>query len=163
VAADTGVWACQRLRRPSLPVDWKSPPVNEDRSSRRSFIARAGAAAGGLAVGFGLPGAALAGGRRKRTYKLAPDGPRYHCSSSQTASHSCEACRACQKHAKNKLFASREAAKKHHHRAHPGCRCGVKRGRKLSRDKWRALFRPDGKKHEVVDKRHRRVQQILSS
>jgi hypothetical protein len=138
--------------------------VNEDPTSRRSFLARAGAATGALVVSLGFPAAALGGGRRKRVYKLAPDGRHYHCSSSQTASHNCEACKACQKHAKHKLFATREAAKKHHFRAHPGCRCGVKRGRKLSKEKWRALFRPEGgKKHEVVDKRHPRVEQILKS
>lgn len=145
-------------------VDRKSPEVNEDPTSRRSFLTRGAAVAGALAVSLGAPGAALAGGRRKkRVYKLAPEGPHYHCSSSQEMNHNCLACKACQRHAKNKLFASREAAEKHHHRAHPGCRCGVKRGRKLSRETWRALFRPDGKKHQVVDKRHRRVQQILNS
>jgi hypothetical protein len=138
--------------------------VNEDPTSRRSFVARGAAAAGALAVSLGAPGAALAGGRKRRVYKLAPEGAHYHCGSSQQAQHNCEACKACHKHARNKLFATREAAEKRHHRAHPGCRCGVKRGRKLPRETWRALFRPkNGKKHQVVDKRHRRVQQILNS
>ena len=137
----------------------------EDRTSRRSFLARTGAAAGALAVTLGLPGAALGGGRRrKRVYRLAPEGAHYHCSSSQQATHSCAACKACHKHARNKLYASREAAAKDRLRAHPGCRCGVKRGRKLPKDKWHDLFRPKhGKHHEVVDKRDHRVQRILKS
>ena len=137
----------------------------EDRTSRRSFLARTGAAAGALAVTLGLPGAALGGGRRrKRVYRLAPEGAHYHCSSSQQATHSCAACKACHKHARNKLYASREAAAKDRLRAHPGCRCGVKRGRKLPKDKWHDLFRPKhGKHHEVVDKRDHRVHRILKS
>jgi len=139
--------------------------VTEDSTSRRSFLMRAGAAAGAVVATLGLPAGALGGGRhRKRVYKLAPDGPQYDCSASQTATHSCQACSACQSHAKNKLFASKDAAEKAHHRAHPGCRCGVKRGRKLPRDVWHDLFRPDGgKKHVVVDKRDPRVRRILSS
>lgn len=137
--------------------------MNEDQTSRRSFLTRGAAAAGALVVSLGGPGAALAGPRKKHVYKLAPEGRHYHCSSSQQAHHNCEACKACHKHARNKLFASRKAAEKHHHRAHPGCRCGVKRGRKLPRETWRALFRPGDKKHQVVDKRHRRVQRILNS
>jgi hypothetical protein len=119
-------------------------------------------AAGALAATFGLPSGAIGKpGHRKRVYKLAPDGPHYHCGSSTTG---CSACTACQSHAKNKLFATRKAAEKERHRAHPGCRCGVKRGRKLSRHKWGELFRPEGgKEHEVVDKRHRRVRRILDS
>lgn len=116
------------------------------------------------AAAAGLPSGALANrsGNRRRVFKLAPDGPQYDCSTSQRAHHSCLACNACQAHAKNKLFASKEAAKQH--RAHPGCRCGVKRGRKLSRSKWQDLFRPsDDKKVEVVDKRHPRVRRILDS
>jgi len=136
--------------------------MNETPSTRRNFLTRAGVAAGTFAAAFGLPSGALAGkpGHRKRVYKLAPDGPHYHCGSSATG---CAACTACQSHAKNKLFANRKAAEKERHRAHPGCRCGVKRGRKLSRAKWRELFRPGDKQHEVVDKRHRRVRQILDS
>jgi hypothetical protein len=139
--------------------------VTEDPTSRRSFLARTGAAAGALAVTLGFPGAALGRGRRrKRVYRLAPEGPHYHCSKSQQATHSCEACKACHKHARNKLYASREAAAKDHLRAHPGCRCGVKRGRRLPKDKWHDLFRPKhGKHHEVVDKRDHRVQRILRS
>ncbi len=137
----------------------------EDPTSRRSFLARTGAAAGALAVTLGFPGAALGRGRRrKRVYRLAPEGAHYHCSKSEQATHSCAACKACHKHARNKLYASREAAAKDRLRAHPGCRCGVKRGRKLPKDKWHDLFRPKhGKHHEVVDKRDHRVQRILKS
>jgi hypothetical protein len=138
--------------------------VIDSPSSRRSFLTRAGLAAGAFAATFGLPSGALGGtpGHRKRVWKLAPDGPHYDCRRSQKAQDGCHGCNACQSHAENKLFASEEAAKRDRHRAHPGCRCGVRRGRKLSRHKWRELFRPDGdKKHVVVDKRDPRVRRIL--
>ena len=135
-------------------------------TSRRSFLTRAGAAAGALVATLGFPASGMAdrGSHRKRVYKLAPDGSHYNCSKSQQASHNCEACKACQSHAKHKLFANKKAAEKEHNRAHPGCRCGVKRGRKLPRDVWHDLFRPGGvNKHVVVDKRDPRVRRILNS
>jgi hypothetical protein len=116
------------------------------------------------AAAAGLPSGALANksGNGRRVFKLAPSGPKYDCSASQQSHHSCQACKACQAHAKNKLFASEQAAKQH--RAHPGCRCGVKRGRRLSRSKWQDLFRPgDDKKLVVVDKRNPRVRKILGN
>jgi hypothetical protein len=137
--------------------------MTQSPSSRRSFLARAGVAAGAFAAStFGLPSGALAerSGRGKRVYKLAPNGPSYDCSASQHARHACHGCNACQAHAHNKLFASEKAARQH--RAHPGCRCGVKRGRRVSRDKWEELFRPGGDKElVVVDKRNPRVRRIL--
>jgi hypothetical protein len=120
-------------------------------------------AAGAFAATFGVPAGALGGtsGQHKHVYKLAASGAKYDCSTSQ---HGCHGCNACQAHAKNKLFASKKAAKRNRHRAHPGCRCGVKRGRRVSREKWRDLFHPDGdRKLEVVDKRNSRVRRILDS
>jgi hypothetical protein len=140
--------------------------MTESATSRRSFLARVGAATGALVATVGFPAGALAGGgrHRKRVYKLAPEGPRYHCSASQEANHNCQACNACQSHAKHKLFANKKAAHKEKHRAHLGCRCGVKRGRKLPSDVWKDLFRPgSGKKYVVVDKRDPRVRRILNS
>jgi hypothetical protein len=140
--------------------------VVDDLSSRRNFLARAGVAAGAFAAAVGVPTGALGGTRRhrKRVYKLVASGPKYDCSKSQQATNSCQGCKACKAHAENKLFATEEAAKRARHRAHRGCRCGVKRGRRLSRDKWRRLFNPEGdKKHVVVDKRDPRVRRILSS
>ena len=140
--------------------------MEQNPTSRRSFLTGAGAAAGALVATFGLPGGVLAdrGRHRKHVYKLAPDGSHYHCSASQEAAHSCEACKACQSHAKNKLFASKKAAEDEHNRAHPGCRCGVKRGRKFPHDVWHDLFHPkSGNKHVVVDKRDPRVKRILKS
>lgn len=138
----------------------------ENPSSRRTFLTRAGMAAGGFAAAFGVPTGALGATRRhrKHVYKLVASGPKYDCSASQEKNHNCGGCNACQSHAKNKLFANKEAAEKESHRAHPGCRCGVKRGRKMSRAKWHDLFRPDGdKKRVVVDKRDPRVRRILES
>lgn len=140
--------------------------MDQNLTSRRSFLTRTGAAAGALAATFGLPAGVLAdgGSHRKRVYKLAPDGSHYDCSASQHAVHDCHACKACQSHAKNKLFANRKAAEKERNRAHPGCRCGVKKGRKLPRDVWHDLFHPkSGNQHVVVDKRDPRVKRILKS
>jgi hypothetical protein len=133
--------------------------------SRRTFLTRAGAAAGAVVATVGFPGGALASKRRrKRVYKLAPDGAQYHCGSAAKGTTGCSACKACHKHARNKLFANKAAAEKERHRAHRGCRCGVKRGRKLSREKWRELFHPkEGKELDVVDKRNSRVRRILNS
>jgi hypothetical protein len=141
--------------------------VTEKPSSRRTFLTRTGLAAGGFAAtAFPFPSGALGGKRRhrKRVYKLAPSGPKYDCSASQQKNDACHGCKACKRHAENKLFATEKAAKRARHRAHPGCRCGVKRGRKLSRRKWRKLFHPeDDEKHVVVDKRDPRVRRILDS
>lgn len=140
--------------------------MDQNQTSRRGFLTRTGAAAGALVATFGLPAGVLADRRRnrRRIYKLAPEGHHYKCSASQQATHNCQACNACQSHAKNKLFASRKAAEDEHHRAHPGCRCGVKRGRKLPHDVWHDLFHPQrGNDHVMVDKRDPRVKRILSS
>lgn len=131
-------------------------------TSRRSFITRAGAAGAALAATFGLPAGAMAGGgrNRRRIYRLAPKGSKYRC---RKGAHDCSACKACKRHAKNKLFASKDAAEMEKFRAHPNCRCGVKKGRKLPRDVWQDLFHPkSGNKHMVVDKRDRRVHRILN-
>jgi hypothetical protein len=67
------------------------------------------------------------------------------------------ACNACEKHAANKLFASREAVV----RAHPKCNCQVE-ALSLPRGTWLALFQPAGLPATgAVDKRDPRVQQIL--
>jgi hypothetical protein len=132
-------------------------------TSRRSFLTRAGAAGAAVAATFGFPAGALAGEGRKRrqVYKLAPDGSQYRC---RKGAHDCSACKACQKHAKHKIFASKDAAEKEKFRAHPNCRCGVKKGRKLPRDVYHDLFHPkSGNKHVVVDKRDPRVHRILKA
>lgn len=139
--------------------------MSDSPSTRRNFLTRAGMAAGAFAAAFGVPTGALAAtrGHRKHVYKLVASGPNYDCSASQEKNHNCEGCNACQSHAKNKLFAYKDAAEKESHRAHPGCRCGVKRGRRVSRSQWEDLFRDDDKKRVVVDKRDPRVRRILSS
>ena len=131
--------------------------------SRRNFLARAGAATGALgAATLGL--SSPAGGarrRRKRVWRLSAVEPFYNCSPAEvTNGGDCTGCNACLAHAENKLFATAKAANEH--RAHAGCRCGVKKGRRISRRKWRRLFGPPSDpKRLVVDKRDPRVQQIL--
>jgi hypothetical protein len=67
-------------------------------------------------------------------------------------------CHACEKHAANKLFASKAAVV----RAHPGCNCQVD-ALSLPRAVWAALFRPPGQPATpAVDQRDPRVQQILA-
>jgi hypothetical protein len=67
------------------------------------------------------------------------------------------ACHACQRHAANKLFASRDAVV----RAHTGCNCQVDT-LSLPRGKWVALFQPpDLPATTAVDRRDPRVQGIL--
>src|SRR5215211_2769249 len=105
------------------------------RSSRRRFLTRTAAASGAFAAAsVGRIAPALAG-NRKPVYKLAANEPYYHCSPGRK---SCEGCKACHKHAKNKLFPNPRAA--HHHRAHKGCRCGARETFSLDRETWLKLF-----------------------
>jgi hypothetical protein len=67
------------------------------------------------------------------------------------------ACHACEQHAANKLFASRDAVV----RAHTGCNCQIDT-LALPRGKWEALFQPpDLSATTAVDRRDPRVQGIL--
>jgi hypothetical protein len=68
------------------------------------------------------------------------------------------ACHACQQHAANKLFASRDAVV----RAHPGCNCQVTT-QALPRAIWIALFGPTAQPTTpAVDRRDPRVGPILA-
>jgi hypothetical protein len=67
-------------------------------------------------------------------------------------------CKACQKHAANKFFASRADVV----RAHQGCDCKIETS-SLPRDIWVALFGlPERPTTTAVDKRDPRVAEILS-
>jgi hypothetical protein len=76
----------------------------------------------------------------------------------------CHGCKACHKHAKNKIFATRKAANKEKNRAHPGCKCKVIRGGKFKNEVWLDLFGGslDDPNKKVVDRRKRRVKRILN-
>jgi hypothetical protein len=137
----------------------------EDRSSRRHFLSRAGAASGALVASAALGGAPALGRRHHRhkkkhhtvpIFKLGSQAPIHTCAPGAGV---CTACNACTSHAANKIFASADAANAH--RAHPGCRCGVYQAAELPEDTWLALFGPGGR-IGVVDIRDPRVQAILS-
>jgi|SRR5687768_9708752 len=73
----------------------------------------------------------------------------------------CHGCKACHKHAKNKMFPSRRAANRN--RAHAGCKCKVVRGGKLDVEVWAALFGGlKNPKRAQVDLRSRRTHKILA-
>jgi hypothetical protein len=132
----------------------------ERQVSRRTFLGWAGgASAAAAASGLGLAAPAAAGRRRKlKVFKLDAEGKGYHCGS---GGGDCRGCKACRRHAKNKLFPSEKAARDH--RAHLGCRCGVVGGGKLPRKTWKKLFGPPGnRKHDQVDLRNPKVKKILA-
>jgi hypothetical protein len=73
----------------------------------------------------------------------------------------CHGCKACHKHGKNKLFATRRAANQN--RAHKGCKCKVVRGGKLDAQTWATLFGGlRNPKRLQVDLRSRRTHRILA-
>jgi hypothetical protein len=129
------------------------------RLTRRTFLARAGS----LIAAVALPVAC--GGKKASTSTAVTTSahavPVYLLSTSdpKCTGTAC-ACSACQKHAANKLFASREAADTG--RAHVHCNCTVVED-VLSPDRWRALFgdpaRPD---RLAVDRRDQRVARALA-
>jgi hypothetical protein len=115
--------------------------------SRREVLARGVVVLGALAP-FAAPAAARAAKRRssKVVYRLR-------------ATSRCT-CVACQRHAVNKLFATRAAADRG--RAHPGCQCEVVRGARLPRSQWNRLFGASSRlKYASVDRRSARTRRIL--
>ena len=86
------------------------------------------------------------------------------CPADPTAAHAaggdCHACKACHKHAANKLFATADSANLH--RAHTGCHCTVVVGGSLPEDVWTQLFGPvDQLTRDSVDRRWDWVQAIF--
>ena len=75
------------------------------------------------------------------------------------ATNRCD-CSACQRHAAHKLFATRAAADRG--RAHPGCKCAIKKAAPLSKAQWEALFgSPKKLKHSSVDRRRASTKRAL--
>jgi hypothetical protein len=132
--------------------------------SRRRFIA---ASAPVLVLGFeSLPAWAKPGKKkaaRKAFFVLEPEyNDSARCRKPEKAKPAnCHGCRACHRHAKNKIFATRRAANRN--RAHPHCRCKVVRGGTLDNATWAALF--GGLNHPKVlkvDRRTKRTHRILT-
>jgi hypothetical protein len=136
-----------------------------DSMSRRRFLV------GGAPVVALLIGSVPAWGANKRKkgpgkkafYVLEPE---YDDSAScrvpeRRKGDGCHGCKACHKHAKNKMFPSRRAADRN--RAHAGCKCKVVQGGKLDAEIWAALFGGlKNPKRAEVDLRARRTHKILA-
>jgi hypothetical protein len=110
-------------------------------------VARGGAAVAALA---GLGSLVAPGWAKKRQVKTrtvwrldALYGP----CGAHPRGKGCSACNACINHAKNKRFATEQAA--HKHRAHKHCNCRVVKGGKISRSAYTDLFGRPGKLHAV--------------
>jgi hypothetical protein len=134
---------------------YAAPRVEPEPISRRALLAWGIGASGGL-VGTGVlsPGAWARSvvTRRRVVWGLDPDG----------AESGCPGCRACHRHAHNKLFRSARAADRG--RAHPHCQCAIVRAGTLAPATWRALFvRRDGTRRASVDRRTPRVHRLLRS
>jgi len=130
------------------------------RLTRRTFLARAGS----LIAAALIP--AACGGKKTSASTAVDTGgsgsvPVYLLSTSDAkCSGTACACGACQKHAANKLFASREAADTG--RAHVHCNCTVVEGT-LPPDRWRALFGDQAQPNRLhVDRRDPNVAQVLA-
>ena len=115
-------------------------------SDRRRFFVRAGkVTAGAIALAW-TPGVARAD--KARFYELNPG---VNCD--------CTACKACRRHARYKIFATRSAADLG--RAHPGCDCQVVQ-KTMRGTCFKSLFGPKGDlKRNSVDKRRRWVRRVL--
>jgi hypothetical protein len=121
--------------------------------SRRSLVARGSAL---LAAIAGLSNLVSPGWAKKRHVKTrtvwrldAFYGP----CKTHPRGKGCSACNACINHAKNKRFATEQAANRH--RAHRHCNCQVVKGGKISRSSYTDLFGKPGNLHAVsIDLRH---------
>jgi hypothetical protein len=134
--------------------------------SRRAFLARGAGAAAALA-GAPLLGACSAAAPEAQEAPPPPPAtlaawvldPEWGGCGHAAADRNCHACAACHAHARNKLFATREAADVN--RAHPRCRCLVAE-MALPAEQWAALFGPpDGVTRVAVDRRWELVREIL--
>ena len=127
--------------------------------SRRSVVMRGSALLAAIA-GIGataVPGWAKKKPKARSVWRLDAQAgrcpPRAH-------GPDCSGCHACRKHAKNKRFPTAKAANKH--RAHPHCKCKVRKAGKISRSSWVKLFgEPGNLKRKSIDLRDpKRFQQF---
>lgn len=140
--------------------------MSEDRVPRRAFLTKVAVGAV-AAAGAALPSApAAAGGRYKRVYRLDPEwgtGEAGCGSTPHKSGSNCHGCKACHKHAANKLFPNARTAGNAKHRAHKYCKCEAFRGPRITKKKWKKLFvKPDGTLRPSVDRRDPRVRRILN-
>ena len=135
----------------------------EDEVSRRNFLRRGsiGFATALAAMTWTAPATGALRRKKRAVYKLDPEwGTGPTCQPNPHKVSSCHACRACHRHARNKLFATEKAAM--NRRAHPHCNCKVI-VRYLPKDTWIKLFgRPMDLKRKSVDKRWPWVRDTLN-
>lgn len=119
--------------------------MGETHLSRRAFLRRgAGVAVAGAAAAV-LGNGAVAGAQESEptapTFALSPNAG---------------ACSACQKHAKNKVFRTEDAANSF--RAHKGCHCTIGTGQELTLPVFAAVF---GDKGQSADRRDPKTAELL--
>ena len=138
--------------------------------SRRGFLARTGPVVAALVPSAALLEGSAFGRRRRRRrrrdkkkyFVLQPEwSTSARCNVRENKKpDDCHACKACHKHAKNKMFATRRAANRH--RAHKHCKCKIVKGGKLKNEVWSDLFGGlENPRRRTVDRRDRRVRRIL--
>jgi hypothetical protein len=123
-----------------------APGSPDQTSDRRVFLVRASKVTAGTIALSLAPGVARAD--TARFYELDPG-----------TNCDCTTCKACKRHSRNKIFATRSAADLG--RAHPGCDCKVVQ-KAMRGTCFNGLFGPKGDlKRTSVDKRWRWVHRIL--
>jgi len=132
------------------------PGAMDDHSlSRRAFFGRAAMATAAAGIGVALVASPAAAADTVDTFALDPVGGGSSCRGG-TGRGTCAACGACNKHAENKIFRSKEAADTF--RAHKGCRCQIVAGAVIEASVADAVFA----KGDVADKRDPETGGLLS-
>jgi hypothetical protein len=121
--------------------------------SRRSFIAGGAKGLGAVAAIAALSGPEWAYAKHPSRLTVWKLDPHYgKCGSGQHTA-GCSACKACQKHAKQKRFPTANAA--NNHRAHTGCNCKVVLATSISYKSYVKLFgKPGQLTHRSIDLRN---------
>ena len=127
------------------------------RLHRRAFVAGGAALVAGFVAPRAAPGGEAAPARTRPVYQLDPAGGD---AAACAGPGGCAGCRACRRHAANKLFVS--AASADAGRAHPHCTCRVVSAT-LPAEAWAALFGgPVTPRRLSVDRRQAAVRAILA-
>ena len=127
------------------------------RMHRRAFVAGGAALVAGVVSALAAPGGEAAPAPPRPVYRLDPTSAD---ASVCAGRGGCASCRACRRHAANKLFVSAAAADAG--RAHPHCKCRVVSAT-LPAAAWAALFGgPVTPRRLSVDRRQAAVRAVLA-